>query len=76
LGCFFDFLGGDQQYDLLRDWVLHYVEDEASDRLMPKADVVQRLQRMGFADFRVVYGKHMDVVPVARKPEENGGRLG
>jgi hypothetical protein len=56
--------------------VLHYVEDEASDRLMPKADVVQRLQRMGFADFRVVYGKHMDVVPVARKPEENGGRLG
>lgn len=75
LGLFFDVLGGQQRYDLLRDWVLHYLEDEAPDRLMPEADAVQRLTRAGFADVQIVYRKYMDAVLVARKPDSDATDL-
>ncbi len=69
LGLFFDVLTPRQQYDLLRDWVLHYVEDEMPGRVMQEADAVVRLARVGFVEERIVYRKHMDAVLVARKPD-------
>ena len=69
LGLFFDVLGRHQQYDLLKDWVLHYVEDEAPDRVMPETGAIERLERTGFSDVEIVYRKHMDAVLVARKPD-------
>jgi tRNA (cmo5U34)-methyltransferase len=69
LGLFFDVLAPRQKYDLLRDWVLHYVEDEMPGRVMLEADAVSRLERVGFEDVAIVYRKHMDAVLVARKPD-------
>lgn len=70
LGLFFDVLVPRRQYDLLRDWVLHYVEDEAPGRVMQEADAMARLKGLGFKDVEIVYRKHMDAVLTARKPEE------
>jgi SAM-dependent methyltransferase len=68
LNRFFDVFVPRQRYDLLREWVLHYVEDEAADRVMPEADAIIRLELLGFANVNTVYRKHMDAVLVARKP--------
>jgi ubiquinone/menaquinone biosynthesis C-methylase UbiE len=68
LGLFFDVLASRERYDLLREWVLHYVEDEAADRVMPEADAIARLEPLGFADVKIVYRHAMDAVLVARKP--------
>ena len=68
LGLFFDVLGSHERYDLLREWVLHYAEDEAADRVMPEADAMARLERLGFASVAIVYRQYMDAVLVARKP--------
>ena len=68
LGLFWDVLGSRGQYDLLREWVLHYAEDEAADRVMPEADAITRLELLGFANVKIVYRKYMDAVLVARKP--------
>ena len=57
-----------QRYDLLREWVLHYVEDEAADRVMPEADVITLLKDLGFADVRIAYRRYMDAVLIAHKP--------
>lgn len=67
LARFFDVLEARERYDLLREWVLHYAEDEAADRVMPEADAIATLERLGFADVMIVYRKHMDAVLVARK---------
>lgn len=69
LGLFFDVLGSHQRYDLLREWVLHYVEDEAPGRIMPETGAIERLTRIGFTGVEIIYRKHMDAVLVARKPE-------
>ena len=37
LDLFFDVCLARGKYELLREWVLHYVEDEAADRVMPEA---------------------------------------
>ena len=68
LGLFFNVLGTRGQYDLLREWVLHYVEDEAADRVMPEADAIMRLELLGFANVKIVCRKYLDAVLVARKP--------
>ena len=68
LGLFFDVLWSRGQYELLREWVLHYAEDEAADRVMPEADAIMRLELLGFANVKIVYRKYMDAVLVARKP--------
>ena len=68
VGLFCDVLESRGQYDLLREWVLHYAEDEAADRVMPEADAIMRLELLGFANVKIVYRKYMDAVLVARKP--------
>jgi len=68
ISLFFDVLLPREKYDLLREWVLHYVEDEARDRLMPEADAVERLRELGFADLEIAERRYMDAVLVAHKP--------
>jgi ubiquinone/menaquinone biosynthesis C-methylase UbiE len=65
---FFDVFVPRQRYDLWREWVLHYVEDEATDRVMPEADAITRLNDLGFADVRIGYRRYMDAVLIAHKP--------
>jgi hypothetical protein len=61
-------LGSHEKYDTLREWVLHYAEDEAADRVIPEADAMARLERLGFTNVAIVYRQYMDAVLVARKP--------
>jgi SAM-dependent methyltransferase len=68
VNLFFDVLLPRAKYGLLRQWVLHYVEDEAPDRLMPEAATLERLGELGFADLEIVERRHMDAVLVANKP--------
>jgi tRNA (cmo5U34)-methyltransferase len=68
LGLFFDVLGSHKKYDTLREWVLHYAEDEAADRVMPETDAIARLERLGFTSVAIVYRQYMDAVLIARKP--------
>jgi ubiquinone/menaquinone biosynthesis C-methylase UbiE len=68
LRLFFEVLGARGRYDLLREWVLHYAEDEADERVMPESDAIARLEQIGFTGVRIVYRKYMDAVLVARKP--------
>ena len=68
LGLFFDVLGSHEKYDTLREWMLHYAEDEAADRVIPEADAMARLERLGFTNVAIVYRQYMDAVLVARKP--------
>ena len=51
----------------MREWVLHYVEDEAAGRVMPEADAITRLNDLGFADVRIAYRRYMDAVLIAHK---------
>jgi ubiquinone/menaquinone biosynthesis C-methylase UbiE len=67
LSRFFDVFVPRQRYDLLREWVLHYVDDEAPDRVMPEADAITRLNDLGFADVRIAYRRYMDAVLIAHK---------
>ena len=68
INLFFDLLLPREKYGLLRQWVLHYVEDEAPDRLMPEAETVARLSELGFADLEIADRRYMDAVLVAHKP--------
>jgi ubiquinone/menaquinone biosynthesis C-methylase UbiE len=68
VNLFFDVLLPREKYGLLRQWVLHYVEDEAPDRLMPEAETVARLSELGFADLDIADRRYMDAVLVAHKP--------
>jgi hypothetical protein len=56
--------------------VLHYVEDEAADRVMPEAEAVVSLEQLGFRDVKIVYRRHMDAVLIARKPGETDASPG
>ena len=68
VGLFFDVLVPRENYDLLRAWVLHYVEDEAPDRIMLEAEAIERLTDLGFADVEIAYRRYMDAVLTARIP--------
>src|SRR5262245_35254910 len=68
LNLFFDLFMPPQRYDLWREWVLHYVEDEPADTVIADADVITRLNDLGFADLRIAYRRHMDAVLIAHKP--------
>jgi ubiquinone/menaquinone biosynthesis C-methylase UbiE len=67
VNSFFDVLLPREKYELLREWVLHYVEDEAPDRIMLEADAIERLHDLGLADVEIVFRHYMDAVLTARK---------
>jgi len=68
LGQFFDVLERRNKIGLLREWVLHYVEDETAERVMPETDAIECLKRLGFESVEIIFRKYMDAVLVARKP--------
>ena len=68
LNSFFDVLVPREKYELLREWVLHYFEDEAPDRLMLEADAIERMNELGFVEVRVVFRRSWAAVVVAKNP--------
>jgi SAM-dependent methyltransferase len=67
VNSFFDVLLPREKFEHLREWVLHYVEDEAPDRIMLEADAIERLHDLGLADVEIAYRHYMDAVLTARK---------
>jgi tRNA (cmo5U34)-methyltransferase len=68
LGRFFDAFVPLGKLDLLREWVLHNVADQAPDRVMKEEDTVQELTRIGFQGIDVRCRNNMEAVLVASKP--------
>jgi hypothetical protein len=66
VNSFFDVPLTREKYHHLREWILHYVEDEAPDRVMLEADAVERLHDLGLANVEIVYRNYMDAVLIAR----------
>ena len=64
---FFDAFGDADHIDILRAWVLHYIEDEGPNHLMPETATRAELEAVGFVDISTVCRERMDAVMVARK---------
>ena len=64
---FFDAFGDTKHIDILRAWVLHYIEDESPSHLMPESAALTELEGLGFVDLSIVCRERMDAVLVARK---------
>jgi tRNA (cmo5U34)-methyltransferase len=58
---------GTEHIDILRAWVLHYIEDEGPSRLMLESAALTELEGLGFVDLSIVCRERMDAVLVARK---------
>lgn len=54
--------------DLLKDWVLHNVADQAPDRCMKEADTVDILRSIGFVNINVTHRNNMEALLTASKP--------
>lgn len=63
----FEVFGGAEKLDLLKEWVIHYMVDELSDRVMREANEVEFLDRLGFNNIEIVCRRHMDAVLFAQK---------
>ena len=57
-----------RKYDLLEEWVLHNVADQAPDRVMKEADTLRALRRAGFTRIRLGHRSNMEAVLVAVRP--------
>jgi hypothetical protein len=68
LGRFFDAFLPLGKYELLRDWVLHNVADQAPDRVMTEKQAWADMAALGFVDLRVSERHNMEAVLTARKP--------
>lgn len=68
VGRFFDAFSDPDHIDILRAWVLHYIEDEGPNHVMPESTALKELEKIGFADLSIVCRERMDAVLVARKP--------
>jgi hypothetical protein len=66
---FFDAYAPLGKLDLLKEWVLHNVADQAPDRCMKEGDTVVKLKEIGFCGTRILYRSNMEAVLVAYKPE-------
>jgi len=64
---FFEAFGDTKHIDILRAWVLHYIEDEGPTRLMLERAAATQLNGLGFVDLSIVCRARMDAVLVARK---------
>ena len=64
---FFEAFGDIKHIDILRAWVLHYIEDEGPNRLMLESAALTELEGLGFVDLSIVCRERMDAVLVARK---------
>lgn len=53
--------------DLLREWVLHNVADQAPDRVMRENDAVKEMEELGFMDINVHYRHGLEAVVSGKK---------
>ena len=68
LGRFFDAYAPLGKIDLLKDWVLHNVDDQSPERSMKERDTIDTLRSAGFFDIEIIYRENMEAVLKARKP--------
>jgi hypothetical protein len=68
LGRFFDAFVPLGKLDLLREWVLHNLADQAPERAMLADDTLAELAGLGFSDLRLGPRWNMEALLVARKP--------
>ena len=54
--------------DLLKDWVLQNVADQAPARCMKEEDTIDILRSIGFIDLKILYRHNMEAVLSAQKP--------
>ncbi|MCP4385283.1 MAG: class I SAM-dependent methyltransferase [Hyphomicrobiales bacterium] len=64
---FFEAFGDVEHIDILRAWVLHYIEDEGPNHLMPESATLKELGGLGLVDLSIICRERMDAVMVARK---------
>ena len=67
LGRFFDAFVPLGKLDLLREWVLHNLADQAPERAMLADDTLAELAGLGFSDLRLGPRWNMEALLVARK---------
>jgi len=65
---FFDAYAPLGKIELLKDWVIHNVADQAPDRCMKEGETIDILRSIGFVDLEILYRENMEAVLAARKP--------
>jgi len=65
---FFEAFGDTEHIEILKAWVLHYIEDESPKHVMLESAALTELAGLGFVDVSTVCRERMDAVLVARKP--------
>ena len=68
LARFFDAYAPLGKLDLLKEWVLHNVADQAPNRCMKEGDTIAALEKIGFSRIQILYRSNMEAVLVASKP--------
>lgn len=68
LARFFEAYAPLGKLDLLEEWVLHNVADQAPDRCMKEGDTITILEEVGFCNIRIPYRSNMEAVLIAYKP--------
>ena len=68
LARFFDAYAPLGKLDLLKEWVLHNVADQAPERCMKEGDTIAVLEKIGFSRIRILHRNNMEAVLVAYKP--------
>ncbi|CAF0697984.1 class I SAM-dependent methyltransferase [Candidatus Methylacidithermus pantelleriae] len=68
VGWFFDTLVPLGKWELLRQWILHVLADQAPERVMWEKEVVQELEMLGFVGVRVGPRSGMEALLCAVKP--------
>ena len=64
---FFEAFGDVEHFEIIRAWVLHYIEDESPKHVMLESAALRELETLGFIDPSIVCRERMDAVLVARK---------
>ena len=58
----------DGKYDLLKEWVLHNVADQAPDRVMREKESIQRMEQIGCTEVKILHRENVEAVLVATTP--------
>ncbi len=58
----------DGKYDLLKEWVLYNVADQAPNRVVREKESIQRMEQIGCAEVKILHRENMEAVLVATTP--------
>jgi len=58
----------DGKYDLLKEWVLYNVADQAPDRVVREKESIQRMEQIGCTEVKILHRENMEAVLVATTP--------